>query len=119
MGEAPVREPKLGRQGERALAEPGNANRLPDGTAHTAEAEAGELYGARASATHASMECYSVAQEQRSATVSVGERRAGCRAQTTGEGRDGAPRCRTRVVPVVGAVDVDAEAAPAEAPCVC
>lgn len=56
------------------------------------------------------------AEDQRSAAVGVGERRARSGAQAGGEGRDGAPRRRARVEPVVGAVDVDAEPAPAEVP---
>lgn len=71
---------------------------------------------------YASMERYRVPckgpQDQCSTAVSVGERRARSGAETTGEGRDGASHRCARIKPVVGAVDVDAEAAAAEVPCV-
>lgn len=119
MGEALAQEPQLGGQGQLALAEPGDADRLPDGAAHTAEAEARELHGRqRINAVHAPMECDRVpckgAQDQCSATVGVGEGRARSWTQTAGEGRDVATGCCAWIKPVVGAVDVDAEAAPAE-----
>jgi len=124
VGEALAEEPELGRQGQGAPAEPGDAERLPDGAAHAAEAEAreghGERAGAGAAAVCASMERHGVpgegAEDQCSAAVGVGERRARSGALAAREGRDGAPRRRARVEPVVGAVDVDAEAAPAEVP---
>jgi hypothetical protein len=118
--EALAQEPELGRQGQGAPAEPGDADRLPDGAAHAAEAEAGEGHGERAAGAAAPVQRHRVpgegAEDQRAAAVRVGEGRAGPGAQAAGEGRDGAPRRRARVEPVVGAVDVHAEAAPAEVP---